>query len=81
MSKDKKFNIRIKFNPKDVKPTSPHKTPEPEYIYHWPRIISAVILTLSTIGGGVYFINSNTNTLPPLSSNNKNQIPATSIAS
>ena len=81
MSKDKKFNIRIKFNPKDVKPTSPHKTSEPEYIYHWPRIISAVILTLSAIGGGVYFINGNTNTLPSLSSNGKNQISATSITS
>ena len=62
MSNDKKFHIRIKFNPKDLKTELPHQQPEPNYIYHWPRIIATVVLIFGIIGSGVYYFNHNATT-------------------
>jgi hypothetical protein len=58
MSSDKKFNIRIKFNPKDLKTDLNEQPTEPNYTYHWPRIISAAILTFSLIGISFYYVNN-----------------------
>ena len=57
MSNDKKFNIRIKFNSKNLKTEHQNQESEPGYIYHWPRIIGAILLTFTVIGISFYYVN------------------------